>query len=123
MLFKIYLIYSSGSCFVRQSKTICAILIEGWLCEEQFGEFIFNLDLWFRGCRLRLQYFLSTVLVVLLFSGAKHLCKVGRGHYINFACELFFKFGQLIGEEILFKEKFMELKVCFFHDVLIFLQN
>ena len=50
---KIFLIYDSGSPFVKQSKTICAIVVKDY--EKHFCEIIFDLDQCFRRrCRLRI---------------------------------------------------------------------
>ena len=50
---KIFLIYDSGSPFVKQSETICAIVVKDY--EKHFCEIIFNLDQCFRRrCRLRM---------------------------------------------------------------------
>ena len=45
-LFKIFLIYSSGSPLVQLSRTICAILVE--VIMRNICEIILNLDQWFR---------------------------------------------------------------------------
>ena len=60
MLFKcISYLELSGGPFVWRSRTICAIFVE---ChEEQFCEFILNLDLWFRRiCRSKILIFVSS---------------------------------------------------------------
>ena len=54
---------------LQQSGTICAILVEGLMQEEQFYEIILILDQWFRR-RCHFKYFLSGALVALVFFGA-----------------------------------------------------
>ena len=55
---------------LQQSGTICAILVEGFMQEEQFCEIIKILDQWFRR-RCHLKYFLSGALAALVSVGAE----------------------------------------------------
>ena len=68
-LLNIFLIWSSGSPFVQQSGTICAILVEG-IKRNQFCEIILNLHQLFRR-KCHLKDFLSGALAALLFHGAE----------------------------------------------------
>ena len=55
---------------LQWSGTICAILEEGIMQEEQFCEIILNLGQWFRRCHLKKK--LSGDLVALVFVGEEH---------------------------------------------------
>ena len=66
---KVFLSWSSGSPFVQQSITICAIFGRGH-AEELFCEIILNLGLRFRSI-CRLKDFLSGALAALLFGEAE----------------------------------------------------
>ena len=55
---------------LQRSGTICAILEEGIMQEEQFCEIILNLGQWFRRCHLK--NFLSGALAALVFVGEEH---------------------------------------------------
>ena len=69
MLFKVFLILSSGNPFVRLSVTICAIYGRKYK-EDQFCESILNFGQWFKR-RCRLKDFLSGALAALLCGEAK----------------------------------------------------
>ena len=70
MSFKDIPIFSSIGNFVKQSRTICAILVESRAMPSIFSEIILILDWWFKKrCILKSIQFLS--LVAILFCGAK----------------------------------------------------
>ena len=73
--------------FLQRSGTICAILEEGIMQEEQFCEIILNLDQWFRRrCHLKKSYL---ELWRPLRSLDRHiLCTFGRGHLRKPSCEV-----------------------------------
>ena len=48
---------------------------------------------------------LSGALAALVFVGEEHLCTFGRGHYGKPSCEVIFKFGLVVQDEMSFKEK------------------
>ena len=55
---------------LQWSGTVCAILVEGIMQEEQFCEIILILDQWFRRI-CHLKYFLSGALTAFVFVGAE----------------------------------------------------
>ena len=55
---------------LQWSGTICAILEESIMQEEQFCEIILNLGQWFRRCHFK--KFLSGALAALVFVGEEH---------------------------------------------------
>ena len=71
--------------------------------EEQFCEIILNLGQWFRSCHLK--DFLSGVLAALLFSGAEPLMQFWKRASWGAFVLSYFKFGPVVQEEILLKEK------------------
>ena len=68
MSFKNIFIWSSAGPFVQQSRTICAIMVEGIKKNNSVNLFLI-LGQWFRRCHLKC--FLSGALAALMFSGAE----------------------------------------------------
>ena len=66
---KVFLTWISGSPFVQQIVTICAILVEGIMRNNSVKLFLI-LGQWFRS-RCCLKDFLTGALAALLFSGAE----------------------------------------------------
>ena len=50
------------------------------------------------------RYFLSGALAVPLFSGAEPFVQFSRGYYEKQFCEIYFEFGQMVPEEMSFKD-------------------
>ena len=87
---KIFLIWSSGSPFVQQSGTICAILVEGIIKYNSVNDFefglvvqempkdIFYLELWRPFCSAE----------------RNHLCNFGRGYQEEQFYEIIFNLDQ-----------------------------
>ena len=98
-LLKIFLIWSSGGSFVQW----IGIILQYY--EEQLCEIILNLDKWFRRiCLLKISVFWSSGRP---FSSEEwnQLCNFGRGYHEEQLCEFNLKFGPVVQEEMLFKEK------------------
>ena len=76
---KVFLIWISGSPFVQQSETICAILVEGIMRKNSVKLFL-NLDQWFKSrCCLKDSYL--ELWQPSCLKEQNHLCNFERGHH------------------------------------------
>ena len=103
---KMFLIYGSGSHFVRQSGTFCAILVEGimrnnsvklfWIRDSGLGgdvvKKISYLELWQSSCSVEWY----------------HLCNFGRGHHREHSCEAICNLDQWFRRRCRLQKKFTD---------------
>ena len=94
------------------SGTICAFLVEGIYHREQFCEIILNLYQWFSRCCLKI-FLIRRSGGPSVQQSRNHLCNLVEGIKRNDSVK-FFEFGQVVQEEMLFKDiSYLELRQPF----------